>query len=235
LLLVISLFGCSNKENQGQKNGKNEDVLDKGTIVGFALKLYDTPMDAPDEVDFSTADLHYFYIKNENNCIYNEVSGNLEVSNINVSNKISVEANYYVPKSSTFYLAIYDIIKKEESYELLHKSMYSSSFSILELSSQNNDLDSLSYNLKVYAIDGVNVAVLKEFNENDECINKTTINYQTSDYEFILSEETSYYVIEESTISTRNLHIFNKEEKEINYTIMFIIDDRITPMNLKIK
>lgn len=113
--------------------------------------------------------------------------------------------------------------------------MYSSSFSILELSSQNNDLDSLSYNLKVYAIDGVNVAVLKEFNENDECINKTTINYQTSDYEFILSEETSYYVIEESTISTRNLHIFNKEEKEINYTIMFIIDDRITPMNLKIK
>jgi len=179
--------------------------------------------------------IYIIFLKDENNCIYNEVSGNLKVDMINISNNVSVDANFYVPKSSSLYLAIYDIVKIEEGYEFLQRSMYFTSFSTLELTSANSAIDSLSYNLTISAIDGVSEAILKEYNENDECIKRTPINYQASGYELVLSQETSYYVIEEKTTNSRNLHIFNKEANEVNYTIMFIIDERITPMIIKIK
>jgi len=61
LLLVIGLIGCTNKTNQGQNNKKDNDDLDKGLIVGFAIKLYNSPLDATDEINFETPDLHYFF------------------------------------------------------------------------------------------------------------------------------------------------------------------------------
>lgn len=227
ILFLLLLVGCVGEKTPEDFENNHTDER----LIGVALKIFDSLSENTDNVNFNDPNLHYLYVQEKDGV--REIIKSDDICDVHyfISAKSKITFSYYIPKNTSGYLIIYEIIESNNKKIMKVSGTYQSLIASMQTKLEDKEL---SFEINVHVIAGTINAIIKEFNNQDQLINERSFTYEEicENKEIILDKMTDYYLIIEEINNEKSISGYYETSKHLFY---FEHNNKIKPVEVFLK